>query len=231
MSRTSPIPDDDTHTIFLLQRTSHQNTRTFYDYPSIVTFAQGQSLSSQTFFSLLSNHTRSHTRVLADSRRDDVRGTSQGQEPGPSHGQLRLPGAHPVHRLVLRRFGPHVCPTPAVHEPCALSPSHLLCLLAHAPIASTSRHACTSPMISSGSSSSASSISRSFSAECSSSRAHSAHHCRVQSYSSFGSCPSVLFVPLFARLDLQIFFSIRFFFLLLSPSSFFFFLLFLCLQN
>ena len=30
-----------------------------------------------------------------------------------------------------------------------------------------------------------------------------------------------LFVSLFARLDLQIFFSIRFFFLLLSPSSFF----------
>lgn len=44
MPRTSHMPADDTHTIFLLQRTSHQNTRTFYDYPSVVAFAQGSSL-------------------------------------------------------------------------------------------------------------------------------------------------------------------------------------------
>lgn len=40
------LMDDDIHTIFLLQRTSHQNTRTFYDYPNVAAFAQGLSLFS-----------------------------------------------------------------------------------------------------------------------------------------------------------------------------------------
>lgn len=55
--------DEDIHTIFLLQRTSHQNTRTFYDYPNVAAFAQGLSHS----FLIIHNHTLAYPLPLPTS--------------------------------------------------------------------------------------------------------------------------------------------------------------------
>lgn len=232
MSRTSPIPDDDTHTIFLLQRTSHQNTRTFYDYPSIVTFAQGQSLSSQSFFSSLQSHTLSHAflrTAVVTMFEEHLRAKNPGR-PTVNYGFPELTQfIDSFYDVSALTFVPLQSSTHLVHFPhhiCSVSWHTLQQLQQVGTHVRAPRQALGQAAV------------HRLSPEASPLSVPPLVHtlpnfvaCRAPHLSVLAHL--ALNVPLFARLDLQIFFfSIRFFFSVASVAVlFFFFLLFLCFQN